>query len=169
MISSKIKRWFLNQKRKHKLKVKIIDINNIKGWILDRDKIYHKSKKFFKIIGIKISTNFYKYNWDQPIIVQNEIGILGIINSSIPELMPKSKLGQSSFSFEVEAIEKWVPDMKKNGCDVVIVLTSSGVPWDREDIYDVFINNPSKSKSLNAIEMGYYANGVDLIISGGIS
>ena len=52
MISSKIKRWFLNQKRKHKLKVKIIDINNIKGWILDRDKIYHKSKKFFKIIGI---------------------------------------------------------------------------------------------------------------------
>ena len=81
MISSKIKRWFLNQKRKHKLKVKIIDINNIKGWILDRDKIYHKSKKFFKIIGIKISTNFYKYNWDQPIIVQNEIGILGIIKN----------------------------------------------------------------------------------------
>ena len=30
--------------------------------------------------------------------------------------------------------------MKKNGCDVVIVLTSSGVPWDREDVYNTFIN-----------------------------
>ena len=47
-----------------------------------KKEIYHKSKKFFKISGIRIKSNFYKQkNWDQPIIVQNEIGILGIIKN----------------------------------------------------------------------------------------
>ena len=41
-----------------------------------------ESKRFFKIVGIKINSNFYKKKiWYQPIIVQNEIGILGIIKN----------------------------------------------------------------------------------------
>ena len=98
-----------------------------------------------------------------------KIGILGIVNSDIPELVPKSKLNDISFSFEVESMKKWIPEMKKNGADITIVLTSSGVPWDRDEVYNDFIANKIKNKSLNAIEMGYYAEGVDLIVSGGIS
>jgi endonuclease/exonuclease/phosphatase family metal-dependent hydrolase len=98
-----------------------------------------------------------------------KIGILGIVNSDIPELVPNSKLGDISFSYEVESMKKWVPDMKRNGANIIIVLTSAGVPWDRDEVYDNFLNNKNPDKSLNAIEMGYYADGIDLIISGGIS
>ena len=42
-----------------------------------------------------------------------KVGILGIVNSEIPELIPKSKLGNISFSFEVESMKKWIPEMKK--------------------------------------------------------
>tara|TARA_Y100001970_G_scaffold162665_3_gene198835 strand:+ start:408 stop:2261 length:1854 start_codon:yes stop_codon:yes gene_type:complete len=98
-----------------------------------------------------------------------KVGILGIINSDIPQLVPKSKLEDATISFEVEAIKKWVPEIKQNGADVIILLTSSGVPWDREEVYANFIKNKSSNKPLNAIEMGYYATGVDLIVSGGIS
>jgi exonuclease III len=66
-------------------------------------------------------------------------------------------------------MKKWIPEMKKNGADITIVLTSSGVPWDRDEVYNDFITNKNQNKSLNAIEMGYYAEGVDLIVSGGIS
>ena len=98
-----------------------------------------------------------------------KIGILGILNSEIPELVPASKLQNTSFLFEVETMQKWIPQMKENGADVIIVLTSSGVPWDREEVYDDFLNEINHNQSLNAIQMGYYAQQVDLIISGGIS
>ena len=51
------------------------------------------------------------------------------------------------------------------------VLRSAGVPWDREEVYENFIlnNKDKKSNDLNAIELGYYANGIDLIVSGGVS
>ena len=41
--------------------------------------IFHSSRRFFKIVGIEVKSNFDGKNWDQPIIVQNEQGILGII------------------------------------------------------------------------------------------
>jgi len=79
MISLKITKWLNNQKKKNKLSVKIINLNKIDKWTYDNDTISHKSKKFFKIIGIKVLSNFYKTSWDQPIIKQNEVGVLGII------------------------------------------------------------------------------------------
>ena len=63
------------------MKTFIIDLSKITNWKIDKDEIFHKSKKFFKIVGLKIKTNFYKTNWDQPIIIQNEVGILGIIKN----------------------------------------------------------------------------------------
>ena len=36
-------------------------------------------KNFFQIIGIRVFANLNKKTWDQPIMVQNENGILGII------------------------------------------------------------------------------------------
>ena len=127
----------------------------------------------FEILGSNLNCNNCINNL-KPYIIKEvqgiKVGILGIINSEIPELVPSSKLNDATFSFEVESIKKWVPEMKKNGSDIIIVLTSSGVPWDREEVYDDFINSDKNpSQSLNAIEMGYYAQGVDLIISGGIS
>ena len=79
MISQKIANWLYGKTKEHYLDVKITKLNRINKWKYNKVEIYHVSKKFFKIVGIKVFSNFYKNNWDQPIIIQNEIGILGII------------------------------------------------------------------------------------------
>ena len=82
MINKNIFNWLNNQKKKQFLTTKKIDLSKLNKWIYSKREIYHKSKKFFRIAGIRIQSNFYnKKNWDQPIIVQNEIGILGIIKN----------------------------------------------------------------------------------------
>jgi len=78
-----ISKWLINQRKKHSLIVKKKDLYKLNNWVFNKKEIYHNSKKFFKIAGLRIKSNFYKKrNWDQPIIFQNEIGILGIIKSS---------------------------------------------------------------------------------------
>lgn len=72
-------KWILSQKKKYKIFVKKKNLYSLNNWIISNNKIYHKSKKFFQIIGIRVTSNFNKKNWDQPIMVQNENGILGII------------------------------------------------------------------------------------------
>lgn len=81
MINKKFKNWFNNQKKHNKINVDIIDISKTNNWKADNNKIFHISKKFFQIIGIRVNTNFFKKNWDQPIILQNELGILGILKN----------------------------------------------------------------------------------------
>ena len=82
MINKSIFNWLNNQKKKQLLTVEKTNLSKLSKWIYGKKEIYHISKKFFKIAGIRIQSNFYnKKNWDQPIIVQNEIGILGIIKN----------------------------------------------------------------------------------------
>ena len=81
MLNSSFQKWFRNQKKKNKITTKVDYLSNLKKWESNTQNIVHESKKFFKIVGIKIVSNFYKKDWDQPIIVQNEFGILGIIKN----------------------------------------------------------------------------------------
>ncbi len=82
MKKKEIFKWIKDQKKKHLLIVKKIDLFKLEKWIFNKKEIYHESKKFFKIVGIRVQSNFYKQkSWDQPIIFQNEIGILGIIKN----------------------------------------------------------------------------------------
>ena len=82
MINKTILKWLNDQRKKQLLNVKKISLSKLSEWIYNNKKIYHKSKRFFKIAGLRIQSNFYKKkNWDQPIIIQNEIGILGIIKN----------------------------------------------------------------------------------------
>ena len=83
MISQKIKNWLKKEKKQHLIKVNITKLSSLKNWDFTNKAISHKSGRFFKIVGLKIYTNFFKKNWDQPIIIQNEIGILGIIKNKI--------------------------------------------------------------------------------------
>ena len=75
----KFYKWFDHQKKINKFIIKKKKLIEIKNWKIKSEKIFHDTNKFFKIIGIKVKTNYYRKNWDQPIILQNEIGILGII------------------------------------------------------------------------------------------
>ena len=67
----KIYNWLKIQKNKQKIIVKEKNLSDLPLWIYKSEKIFHSSKKFFSIIGLRVISNFYKYkSWDQPIIYQ---------------------------------------------------------------------------------------------------
>ena len=74
-----LKKWISDQKKIGKIYIKKKKQDNLKNWVVSDKEIYHKTRKFFQIIGIRVLSNFNKKTWDQPIMVQNENGILGII------------------------------------------------------------------------------------------
>ena len=83
MSNKAILKWLNKQRKKQFLNVKKIDLFKLRKWKFNKKEIHHESKKFFKVVGVRIHSNFYKKkNWDQPIIVQNEIGILGVIKNT---------------------------------------------------------------------------------------
>lgn len=77
--------WF-EEKRNNYFVVEEIPFKEMDQWFFNskNESIVHKSGKFFRIEGIKVQTNFGEINeWEQPIINQPEIGILGILTKVI--------------------------------------------------------------------------------------
>lgn len=71
-------------KNKENFKVEEIPFSNFDQWGWKNGNIRHSTGKFFTIEGIKVKTNFGSIKkWEQPIINQSEIGILGIIIKKI--------------------------------------------------------------------------------------
>ena len=150
----------------------ISGINNLNSLVKSAD---------FPFVGANIecqncdllSSNF------KPYIIKEingvKIGILGVIHSEIPELVLEENLQNVKILHEKPTLEKWIPIIRKQGAEIVIVLTSAGIPWDREEVYENFLTDIQTNTknmdeaSLNAIEMGYFAHGADLIVSGGNS
>ena len=82
--------WMSEQNEDVEVSVVPCELKNIDGWIYDEVKglIRHTSNRFFSIEGIKISCNFLeKEEWQQPIIVQPEIGFLGIITKKFKGIL----------------------------------------------------------------------------------
>lgn len=74
--------WFKNKCRPDEFLVERVPLEQMEKWRFDdiKSKLYHESGKFFFIEGIHVKTNFGKTSeWEQPMIHQPEIGILGII------------------------------------------------------------------------------------------
>lgn len=74
--------WFDKIKKEERFEVNEIPFNQMDQWYFteNTEKLVHQSGKFFRIEGLKVSTNFGKTKeWEQPIINQPEIGILGIL------------------------------------------------------------------------------------------
>lgn len=64
-------------------KVTEVPLNALAAWRLD-DRLIHSSGRFFTIEGLSVRTNFGPtQQWHQPIIVQPDIGILGILTKKI--------------------------------------------------------------------------------------
>ena len=98
-----------------------------------------------------------------------KVGGLGVVNSLLAELVLAENLSGTDSEKEVLSTKKWIPKMKAEGAEIVIVLSSSGVPWDREEEYENFVEKVNNgevnenSTSLNALEMAYFAEDVDFI------
>ncbi len=91
-----INEWITSRKKDFFFKVKKKKLSKLKKWHITSNKIYHTSKKFFQVIGVRLKSNFHKNkNWDQPLIFQNEIGILGIVrrnNKGIFQYLMQAKM-----------------------------------------------------------------------------
>ena len=70
--------WIKKQKKISNMVVSKVNINDTKGWILDNKKIYNIKKNFFSIVPFSFNINKKKF-WNQPLIIQKEVGILGIL------------------------------------------------------------------------------------------
>lgn len=78
--------WFSRKKHEHHFSVERIPFASLTQWFFDdaTNNLRHASGRFFSIEGIRIRTNTgASAAWDQPIINQPEIGILGIITRRI--------------------------------------------------------------------------------------
>ncbi|MDX1412710.1 MAG: NDP-hexose 2,3-dehydratase family protein [Candidatus Promineifilaceae bacterium] len=74
--------WLQSQQTRQKLKVCPIPFAELDQWSFIKHPLHlaHRSGKFFTIEGRRVTTDFGPVlRWDQPIICQPEIGILGII------------------------------------------------------------------------------------------
>ncbi len=76
-------RWVSNALLSPKLKVSTISLQQMQRWSVDAESgnICHEAASFFTLTGIHVRHRTLKgdIEWDQPIIDQPEIGILGII------------------------------------------------------------------------------------------
>ena len=100
------------------------------------------------------------------------IGILGIVPSNLKDIVLGNNLNGLKIEPEIESIQKWVKELKTRNVDAIILLSSLGIPWDREKVYKDFLDKYSKSdypNHPNSIELGFYSQGIDFIFSGGIS
>ena len=73
-----LNRWILVQKKKNLMKSSKINISDIVNWEIGNKKIYNHNRSFFSIVPFRFQQNKNKL-WFQPLIVQKEVGILGII------------------------------------------------------------------------------------------
>lgn len=74
--------WFNSKKTTNPFSVEQIPFDKLDNWYFEEESqnLVHTSGKFFKIEGIRVHTNFGPAKeWEQPVINQPEIGILGII------------------------------------------------------------------------------------------
>lgn len=73
--------WFAERRRRHRHEVRRTDLARLDGWEVDpgTGAVAHRTGRFFSVQGLEIDTDHRDPGrWSQPVIVQPEIGILGI-------------------------------------------------------------------------------------------
>jgi len=79
--------WIRQARRKASLNTMLVPLEAVDGWRRDstNGNICHESGRFFSVIGVQVRHRIYheELEWDQPIIEQPEIGILGIVAKQI--------------------------------------------------------------------------------------
>ena len=81
--------WFNKKREESDMIVEEIGVNDLEKWNIQEKtgNLFHDSKEFFEIIGVKVSNTFDrevgKEGWTQPMIAKNPGGILGILMKKI--------------------------------------------------------------------------------------
>ena len=79
--SEELQQWIDTRNREVQVSIRLIPFSEMANWHVDPDAcLRHDSGRFFSVQGIHIDTDYgTNPGWDQPIIVQPEIGYLGIL------------------------------------------------------------------------------------------
>ena len=94
-----IEKWYENKLEKEDMDVCEISLKDCRGWVVEEGRIYHESKEFFSIEGIRVKNTKNREvssGWDQPIIKQAgwDGGILGLIRkrfNGVPHYLIEAK------------------------------------------------------------------------------
>jgi oxidase EvaA len=82
-----VESWLQGVRDSPSLNTMIVPLNAVTGWNRNRQSgnLSHDSGRFFSVIGLHVRHrhNYSEITWDQPIIEQPEIGILGILAKTI--------------------------------------------------------------------------------------
>lgn len=83
--TEEIRQWIERRNQEVEVKVEKIPFAEMKKWHSEADgSIRHDSGRFFSIVGIDVQTDYGNNNhWRQPIILQPEVGYLGILTKEI--------------------------------------------------------------------------------------
>ena len=83
--TEQIRKWLRQRNKEVVVDVKKIAFSEMKSWHSNDDgSIAHDSGKFFSIVGIDVQTDYGDVShWRQPIILQPEVGYLGILTKEI--------------------------------------------------------------------------------------
>ena len=73
-----LNKWIQKQKKINKMQVTRINLNKMDKWFFSQSEIYNKNKNFFSIIPYMFTKNNKNFFY-QPLIIQKEVGILGIL------------------------------------------------------------------------------------------
>jgi len=96
--TEEFKNWFARKKQENHFSVEQILFSSLQQWYFEKEtqNLKHASGRFFTIEGIRVDTNFGPIKrWEQPIINQPEIGILGIITrkfDGVPYFLMQAKM-----------------------------------------------------------------------------
>ena len=93
MLNNQLNKWIKKQNILNNLSVKKISYKKLKQWNCTNLEIAHKKKIFFKILPFEFRTK--NKRWFQPLIIQKEEGILGIIK--------KRMLNKEYYLFQAKA------------------------------------------------------------------
>ena len=87
--SADVSGWLAARARDHQFRVERIPFDDLKSWSFDptTGNLAHRSGRFFTVEGLRVAVRDQRLGpvreWQQPIIVQQEIGILGILAKRI--------------------------------------------------------------------------------------
>jgi hypothetical protein len=81
--------------KKETMKSKLCSIYSLKDWQIQNGKIFHKSKQFFSVHGVKINSAKREVKkWDQLILNQPHGGILAWLTKIISQMAEEEPLEQ---------------------------------------------------------------------------
>lgn len=76
------------EKFQAELDAKLIPLKNVENWIRGSDAIVHERRLYFSVIGVRVEADHREVRqWDQPIVRQQDSGIVGFIMKDIEGIL----------------------------------------------------------------------------------